>query len=238
VKGIPELAIEVQPPPTVTTASAIGMGTAELLDVAVEAGYDGPAWTELERRLVVRAFPNLERAIASGTIYHRCARAGVRIQRRADLQIHPYPEDIAAEAVEDCLRRFQNTVLPGGQWDPGQGTSLEDFFCVCCLPDVANRWRWHLRRLPEATVSLRTDGEDQILALPVEPVGDPADTVEHRDLVAQALTPMNPADQTAFVLMSAGWTPEEIARTLGITRNTFDARTSRARKGARARRTW
>ncbi len=239
VKGIPEAAIEVPlPSPTVTMAAAVGMGTADLLDAVVEAGYTGPAWGELQRRLVVRAFPDLERAITTGTIYRRCAHAGVRIQRRADLQIHPYPEDIAAEAVEDCLRRFRNTVLPGGQWDPAQGVSLEDFFCVCCLPDLANRWRWHLRHLPEASLPLEAVREDQILMLPVEPVGDPADTFEHREVVAQTLAPMKPADQSAFVLLAAGWTPEEIARTLGITRNTFDARISRARKTARARRTW
>ncbi|MHB8296096.1 MAG: sigma factor-like helix-turn-helix DNA-binding protein [Acidimicrobiales bacterium] len=219
-------------------AAAVGMATADLLDLAVEAGYAGPAWAELERRLVVCSFPDLERAITSGTIYRRCARAGVRIQRRGELQAHPYPEDIAAEAVEDCLRRFRNTVLPGGQWDPARGVSLEDFFCICCLPDLANRWRWHLRRLPEAIVPLNAGGEDPILMLPVEPLGDPANTVEHRGLVAQALAPMKPADRSAFVLLSAGWTPEEIARTLGITRNTFDARISRARKTARTRRTW
>lgn len=238
VKDVAKAAVEVESSPLVrVAASAVGMATADLLDAVVEAGYTGPPWAELQRRLVVRALTDLERSITTGTIFRRCARAGVRLQRRRELQVHPYPEDIAAEAVEDCLRRFRDTVLPSGQWDPAQGISLEDFFCVCCLPDLANRWRWHLRRLAEATVPLEAGGDDhQILALPVEPVGDPADTVEHRELVAQALAPMSPADQTAFVLLAAGWTPTEIAQTLGITRNTFDARVSRARKAARARR--
>lgn len=240
VKDFAKAAVELERSPLVTAAgSPVGMATADLLDAVVEAWYVGPAWAELQRRLVVRAFPDLERSITIGTIYRRCARAGVRLQWRRELQVHPYPEDIAAEAVEDCLRRFRDTVLPSGQWDPAQGMSLEDFFCVCCLPDLANRWRWHLRRLAEATVSLDAAGDDdhRILALPVEPVGDPSDTVEHRELVAQALAPMSPADQTAFVLLAAGWTPTEIAQTLGITRNTFDARVSRARKAARTRRT-
>ncbi len=238
MKNIADAAGEAEPwPEIVTTVPAVGMATAELLDAVVEAGYTGPAWAELQRRLVARAFPDLERSITGGTIYLRCARAGVRLQRRAELQTHPYPEDIAAEAVEDCLRRFQDTVLPSGQWDPAKGVSLEDFFCLCCLPDLANRWRWHLRRLPEATVSLDAGEGYPVVALPVGPVGDPADTVEQRELAAQALAPMKPVDQIAFVLLAAGWTPEEIAGTLGITRNTFDARLSRARKAARARRT-
>ncbi len=224
--------------PPITATSAVGMATPDLLDLVVEGGYAGMAWLELERRLAVRAFPDLERAIATGTIYRHCARAGFRIRLRTELQLHPYPEEIAAEAVENCLRRFRETVLPGGQWNPDRGASLEDFFWVCCLPEVANRWRWHLRRLPESSVPLEAVGEDQILTLPVGPGVDPAQIVEHEDLAARVLAPMKAADQTAFALLAAGWTPEEIARTLGITRNTFDARISRARKAARTRRTW
>lgn len=238
MKDIPDAALEAEPSSLVaTTTGVVSMATAYLLDVVVEAGYVGPAWAELQRRLVVRAFRDLERSITNGTIYRRCARVGFRLDRRAELQAHPYPEDIAAEAVEDCLQRFQDKVLPGGQWDPARGVSLEDFFCLCCLPDVANRWRWHLGRLPEAIVSLDAGEDHLILALPVEPIREPAGAVEHSELVAQTLAPMNTTDQIAFVLLAAGWTPQEIALQLGITRNTFDARISRARKAARARRT-
>jgi hypothetical protein len=128
-------------PRPATPASLPSLGvrdlpTRELLDAAVEAAYAGEAWRELQRRLVKRAFPDLERSISTGTIYGRCARAGVRIKRHDELQRHPYPEDIAAEAVEECLMRFRATVLPAGEWDPGKGMGLEDFFCSCCLPDI------------------------------------------------------------------------------------------------------
>jgi hypothetical protein len=227
------------PPPT-PLASAAGiraMATVELLDVVVSGGYAGPAWQELARRLVSRAFPDLERAIGSGAIYGRCARVGVRIPRRVALQSHPYPEDIAAEAVEDCLDRFRTRVLPEGQWDPDQGSILEDFFAACCLLDVANRWRWHLRRLPDYSVPLEVVGEGQILTLPVGLAPDPAETVENRDLVSVALAPMAPADQIAFTLLADGWSPEEIARSLSIERGALYARMSRARTASRARRT-
>src|SRR2546423_1011232 len=100
MEDIPEAAVEADLLPLVaTTASAVGMATADLLDLVVEAGYAGPAWDELQRRLVVRAFPDLELSIATGTIYRRCARAGVRLHRRAELQENPSPAEIAAEAV-------------------------------------------------------------------------------------------------------------------------------------------
>lgn len=211
------------------------MATRVLLDVVVATAYQGAAWDELQRRLAVRAFPDLEEAIRSGTIYGRCARARTPIPRRPELQRHPYPEDIAAEAVEHCLARFRSRVLPEGQWDPEKQLSLEDFFTACCLPDLANRWRWYLRRLPEAAVSLSAE-EGHVVPLPVDPAPDPAETLVGRDLVVAALAPMAAAEQTAFVMLAAGWSTEEIARTLGIGRDALYARISRARAVARARR--
>ena len=227
-------------PAPLPSLSVTDLPTRELLDAAVEAAYAGEAWRELQRRLVERAFPDLERSISAGTIYGRCTRAGVRIKRRDELQRHPYPEDIAAEAVEECLMRFRTSVLPSGGWDPEKGISLEDFFCSCCLPDIANRWRWYLRRLPDRMVPLDELDEStgpQLLAFPLGPMPDPAEVIEIRDLVAQAMKPLSEDDQATFVLLADGWSPEEIARIHGINRNTLDARISRARKASRLRRT-
>ena len=218
----------------------VDLPTRELLDAVVESGYAGVPWEELARRLVERALPDLQRAIRSGTVYRRCARAGYKIVERRELQCRPLYEDIAAEAVEECLMRFKDAVLPAGEWDPNRGTSLEDFFTACCIPDLANRWRLHLRQLPAYVIEL--DGLDElgqagVLALVADLPQDPAHVVELRDLVAQAAAPITHDDRKAFVLLEQGWSPAEIAEELGVTRNTLDARISRARKAARARRT-
>jgi DNA-directed RNA polymerase specialized sigma24 family protein len=226
-----------QPCRSLTLAGILLTETPDLLDVVVRDGYAGAAWDELQQRLVRGSFRDLETAIRSGIIYRRCARAGVAIERRSALQVDPYPEDIAAEAVEDCLERFRTRVLPAGEWDPGKGSSLEEFFSICCLPDVANRWRWHLRHLPESSGQLDDETNGRIVSLAVDRAPGPAETLEARELVRQTLAPMKPADQSAFVLLAAGWSAEEIAQTFGIARNTLDARISRARKAARARRT-
>src|SRR5205823_10503486 len=94
------------------SASISDLPTLELLDAVVATGYSGDAWNELARRLVGRALPDLQRSISTGTIYGRCARAGFGIRRREELQRHPFPEDVAAEAVEDCLERFRTRALP------------------------------------------------------------------------------------------------------------------------------
>lgn len=203
----------------------------------MDSRYAGHPWDELARRLVARALPDLEQSIRTGTIYNRCRRARLGIPQRQELQRPPRAQDIAAGAVEDCLERFKAHVLPVGEWDPDRGTTLEDFFAACCLPHVANQWRWHLRQLLPHTIELDALDEPSVLALVVDPPSDPADVIELRDLLTRTLAPMSFDDRMSFVLKEQGWSPAEIAQMLGIDRNTFDARISRARKAARARRT-
>lgn len=214
--------------------------TRKLLEVVVDSGYAGYAWEELARRLVTRALPDLERSIRDGAIIERCRRAGWGIHPRPELQRRPVSEDIAAEAVERCLARFKTNVLPAGEWDPEHGTTLEDFFTSCCLPDLANQWRWYLRRLPPDVIEL--DGLDQpgqarVSVHALNPPQDPAHIIELRDQLTRITASMSPDDHKTFTLIDQGWSPAEIARLLGVSRNVLDARVSRARKAARARRT-
>jgi len=226
--------------PSLRPRDVANLPTRELLEAVVESGYTGHQWDELARRLVARALPDLEQSIRTGTIYRRCRRAGLGIARRQQLQRRPLAQDIAAEAVEDCLERFKVQVLPAGEWDPGRGATLEDFFAVCCLPHVANRWRWHLHQLPPRAVELDAldeAGQASVLALVVDPPSDPVAMIELRELLTRTLAPASPRDRVSFVLREQGWSPAEIARMLGIDRNTLDARMSMARRAARARRT-
>lgn len=205
----------------------------------MKSGYTGHPWDELARRLVGRALPDLEQSIRTGTIYSRCRRARLGIARRAELQRSPIAGDIAAQAIEDCLERFKAQVLPAGEWDPERGSTLEDFFAACCLPHVANWWRWHLRQLFPAAVELDALDEPSqagVLALVADHSPDPAGVVELRDLLDRILASASSQDRMSFVLRDQGWSPAEIARVLGIDRNALDARMSRARKAARARR--
>jgi DNA-directed RNA polymerase specialized sigma24 family protein len=216
------------------------MPTRELLETVVNSGYTGDPWKELARRLVAGALPDLEKAIRSGDIYRRCRRARCSIPQRRALQRPPLNQYIAAEAVEDCLERFRTDVLPRGEWEPNRGTTLEDFFAGCCVRHVPNRWRQHLRQLPPCAIELDAldeAGQAGVLAVVVDPPADPAAGVELRDLLTRALEPMSPDDRRAFELRAQGWSPAEIADLLGIARNTLDARISRVRKAARARRT-
>lgn len=214
--------------------------TLELLDAVIESGYTGHPWAELTRRLVTTARPDLERAIRTGAIYRRCRRAGYKIAVRQELQRWPLCEDIAAEAVEECLMHFKTKVLPNGEWDPEHGTSLEVFFTECCLARLANRWRFHLRQLRARAMDLEAfdeSGPAGVLAVVADPPTDPAYRAELRDELARATAPLNHDDLVAFELQARGWSRAEIAEEFGVKRNTLDARISRAQKAARARRT-
>jgi Sigma-70, region 4 len=239
VSAIPRVVPAVGVPPPLRPRDVADLPTRELLEAVVESGYAGHPWQELAGRLAARALPDLEQSIRVGTIYHRCRRARLGIGRRQELQRRPISQDIAVEAVEDCLERFKVQVLPRGERDPDRGTILEDFFAACCLPHVANRWRWHLRQLPHYGIALDALDEAEqagVLALVVDPPSDPAAVVEARDLLTRTLAPVSPDDRRSLVLGEQGWSRAEIAQMLGIDRNTLDARMSRARKAARARR--
>lgn len=113
----------------------------------------------------------------------------------------------------------------------GPGTTLEDFFAACCLPHVANWWRWHLRQLPPAAVELDAldePGQACVLALVADHSPDPAAVAELRDLLNRTLASASPQDRMSFVLRDQGWSPAEIAHVLGIDRNALDPRMSRA----------
>jgi hypothetical protein len=56
--------------------------------------------------------------------------------------------------------------------------SLEAYFSLCCLPDVANRWRWYLRRLPDIVASLDGASEGAVVALALDPGPGPAEIAE------------------------------------------------------------
>lgn len=90
-------------PPALRPRDVADLPTRELLEVVVESGYTGHPWDELARRLVARALPDLEQSIRTGSIYQRCCRARLGIPQRQELQRRPLAQDIAAEAIEDCL---------------------------------------------------------------------------------------------------------------------------------------
>ena len=214
-------------------AALRALGTPALLDQVVDAGYVGATWIELQRRLIEHALDDLTRSLGEGSIVRRCAAAGYGLRRVRELQSHPFPEEIAAEATEACLHRFRDNILVPGVWDPGQGTRLEVFFVACCLPDVANAYRRYSRWIARGDLSLDVlldDGNPRLQIVAADPRAAPAEVVMARDLILRTIAPWPIDDQTAVILEAAGWSRAEIADFLEISRGALDTRLSRARK--------
>ncbi len=224
-----EMTEEAIPSKTMLRSSS----TSALLDLVVDQNYTGPAWDELIRRLVSYAHQDLSAAIRNGRIITRCRKAGYGLKRNFALQHDPYPEEIAAEAVEACLRRLKEKILLPGAWDPTVGVSLEVFFTECCLPDVANAYRRPLRRMSHGEMSLDSlldEYSPRFSLVVADATVDPEEIVTARDLIVQTLKPLGLDDRRALVLEGYGWSRADIAILLDILPNTPDARLSRARR--------
>jgi hypothetical protein len=201
----------------------------DLLDEVVAASYDGKPWDELLRRLAAPTISNLSRAIESGQIYRRWAAIGIGVPRNPALQRHPFPDVIAAEAVEDAVADLKSTLLPRRAWDPAGPRSLEDSFAGWCLKPAANAYR-------------RANTEKR-LEVPVDPIGheatvllgrwgqnpDPADVVCQREQI-RALGSLSETYRVAVALKAAGWSQAEIVGGLGISPAALRARLSRGRR--------
>lgn len=217
---------------SVPGASAF-LTTRSLLDVVAEQHYAGPAWDELVRCLVRYALADLTKALRDGSIVRRCSRAGCGILRRPALQRDPFPEEIAAEAVEACLARLKEKILLPGTWDPTRGLSFESYFTACCLPDVANAYRRPLRTSLRGGISLDAlldEPSPRFTLLTTDTTEDPAEIVSARELIVDTLRPLGRDDQKALLMEASGWSRAEIATLLEVAPNTLDQRIRRARK--------
>ena len=108
---IPSAVLAVASYPSLRSRGVADLPPHVLLELVVESGYAGNPWEKLARRLVTRALPDLEQSIRTGSIYQRRRRARLGIPQRPELQRRPLAQDIAAEAVDDCLERFEVQVL-------------------------------------------------------------------------------------------------------------------------------
>ena len=216
--------------PVVTLRS---LETVDLLDIAVNAGLKGPAWGEIQRRLFEATFPQLAEQIRNGCIFRRAARAGYHLVRRPALLRDTWPAEIAAESVEACLRRFEQKVIPSGEWDPERGISLEEFFMACCIPDFANAWKRYLRLLPDYEISLDSlleAGTPRLQVIIEDRSADPSEIAGDRSGAIEEWHKLSDGERRVIVLEARGWSRAEIGRALSISTNAVDARISRLRK--------
>ena len=120
----------------------------------------------------------------------------------------PWPRTLPRKPSRTALSSSRSSCCPGvsgsGSWArPSRISSLR-----AVSLHVANRWRWHLRRLLPRAVELDAldeAGQAGVLALVVgPPPQDPVAVVEFRDLLARTLAPMSAHDRMSVRAWGAG----------------------------------
>lgn len=192
-------------------------------------GYTGPAWRAFSHALVEYGLQVMRAWIATGRVFRECKSKGRGIQAgRA-----PIDDDevlsLAGAVVAVALNAFRDSVLVPGKWDPGKGASLRTFFvgqCVLRFPNEYRRWKPQFEKVP---VPILADGSGEY---PVQrPARAPA-VVALRQVWASMHDRSDVRKMLAMIEM--GYSHEEVAQLLGVTKRSVDSKVYRASRGDRS----
>ena len=201
----------------------------ELRDALDEAGFTGPAYARFEADLAAYGRQLMTALICTGYIFARCKEAGY------PLLALPIPlddrEDLVQETVEKALSSFKHNGLERDGWKPELGRSLNAYFAHTLLGQFSNIWKKRVKDL-----QARTAHNGPLLnALPPgtwSPCADPADIYEQRDEVRRGLAGIaNHRTRVAIMLTEFGYSQDEIAEILDVSRRAVEGYLRRHRHG-------
>lgn len=208
------------------------------------ADFTGARYEEFADDACVYAVKFLNARLKTGEIVLVCAAGNVPVPfTEEDLATFARSkadrEDLAYMTVAEAFRRFTEHALRRGEWDPRRGAALNTYFvglCVRMLRDVYRTWQGkHRSRVAEHDRVL--DPDDVALAL--TPAGAAVDerTLDLADAVLALAEHEKGMHTRVMVLMTVeGYTQDEIADRLGLTRKQVEGRLRRFRERARAAR--
>jgi DNA-directed RNA polymerase specialized sigma24 family protein len=227
--SLPRVA-ELAPAPDDAESPARLEADRKLRDALRDAGYTGPAYAVFEAELAAYGRQVMTVLIATGLIFVRCEEDGY------PLLALPIPaddrEDLAQETVEKALASFKRNGLERGVWQPEKGRSLKGYFTHTLFGQFSNIWKKRVR-----------DQQDQaehcgpsLHELPSgtrSPDADPADICAQRDEVRRGLVGIgHERTRVALAMTELGYTQDEIAEVLGVTRRAVEGYMRRYRRKA------
>ena len=166
--------------------------------------------------------------IVTGLIFVRCEEDGYF------LLALPIPaddrEDLAQETVEKALASFKRNGLERGGWQPEKGRSLRGYFTHTLFGQFSNIWKKRVRD-QQAQAELCGPSLDELPSGTRSPGADPADIYAQRDEVRRGLAGID-HDRTrvTLVMTEPGYTQDEIAEALGVTRRAVEGYLRRYRR--------
>jgi RNA polymerase sigma factor (sigma-70 family) len=200
----------------------------ELRDALKEAGFTGPAYEVFEAKYAAYGRQLMTVLIATGLIFTRCK------EDNYPLLVLPVPaddqEDLVQETVEKALASFKRNGLERGGWQPELGRSLKGYFTHALFGQFSNIWK---KRVKDQQDQAEHHGPS-LDALPPgtrSPGADPADIYEQRDEIRRGLAGIGHVrTRVALAMTERGYSQDEIAEALGVTRRAVEGYLRRHRR--------
>lgn len=200
----------------------------KLRDALKEAGYTGPAYAVFEAELAAYGRQLMTPLIATGLIFVRCREDGYF------LLALPIPaedrEDLVQETVEKGLASFKRNGLERGRWKPEKGRSLKSYFTHTLFGQFSNIWKKRIKDQRDQA-ELWGPSLDELPSNTRLPDADPADIYARRDEVRHRLAGIgHERTRVALVMTELGYTQDEIAEVLRVTRRAVEGYMRRHRR--------
>ena len=196
-------------------------GDKELVFQLMLRGYTGSAWRTFGNALVQYGLQVMKVWIANGRIFDQCKRKGRGIPGGRPPKGEDEVLSLAGMVVTVALNAFRDDVLVPGRWDPSRGASLRTFFigqCVLRFPNEYRRWKPSFETAP-------IEGSSEHLT---QPAASPSTIAALR----LAWASMPPAAVGAMLgMVEMGYSHEEIANMIGVTKRSVDSKLYRAAQG-------
>jgi len=194
-----------------------------LLDRLMWAQYAGRDWDLFRAALAEYALAVLGEWIFKGRIFAECKRKGRSLRRRGRID-QSDALSLAGETVVDALRFFRTHVLIPGLWDMTRGATIRTYFIGACILHFPNVYH---RSARGAWLDAFLAKDDQDAAADVA-TDDGDSRPDRHAFVMRALARM-PNSETREIILgtAAGYTQQEIADKLGISRKSVETRLAR-----------
>lgn len=200
----------------------------ELMNRLMWAQYDGPEWRLFQRALAEYGVAVIFKWIRSGRIFAECARKGfgaVRARRHHDADD---ARGIAGETVARAFVFFRNRVLVDGIWDPSRGASIRTYFIGACILHFPNEYQRSLGSERVEQRRIRHLEDDVVLGeLAIARFSWPDG---HTRFVTEVREIEDPVTQEIALYKIEGYSEQEIADRIRLSRKAVETRIYRLRK--------
>jgi DNA-directed RNA polymerase specialized sigma24 family protein len=189
--------------------------------------FAGPDYQAYIEELAAYGIAVCEAWLVMGLMFQRCARQGRPIGDPPTDWSADDRRELVLETVTVALRDFREYALVKGEWKPDAGSSLKTYFiggCVFAFPNVYRSWK---RERDHWAWTVLDEG--MLHSVPVRGPGPEDRVLEWANLRA-LLASLDQRTAAVVMLGAEGYSQEEIAEILDVTKRAVEGLLYRHRK--------